>query len=77
MENIFIRIFQDYPELFYITKEENNLVAYGERLFKNDNFLCSLLWIYKFYFNKQLMLFLPKQIDMDFKLFSFNELIEN
>ena len=70
MEKTFVKLFQDYPELFYITKESNNLVAFGERIFKNDNFLCSLMWVYKFYFNKEITLFLPKTVDINIDEFN-------
>lgn len=75
-ENIFIKIIQEYPELFEITKPKyNKLISYGYIF--DFKLVYSLLWIYKYYlsdFFQNIYLFLPKQINIQNTLKEFNEL---
>jgi hypothetical protein len=76
METLFLKVFQEYPELFTITRdhERKGTICYGEKVYNTSNFLCSLLWVYKYYFNKKIVLFVPKQIDINAMMTTFNQL---
>jgi hypothetical protein len=74
---IFLRIIQEFPELFEITKPKyNKLISYGYIF--DFKLVYSLLWIYKYYLfenNQTVYLFLPKQLNIESSLKSFNESI--
>jgi len=74
---IFLRIIQEFPELFEITKPKyNKLISYG--YIYDFKLVYSLLWIYKYYLfeNKEsIYLFLPKQLNIESSLKIFNESI--
>jgi hypothetical protein len=77
MADVLVKIFQNYPDIYHLTKELNDCIAYGDRIFKNDTFLCSLIWVYKFYLNKEIMVYLPDQIDFSTKIQQFNNEVSN
>jgi hypothetical protein len=71
MESIFLKLIN--RELVYITKSgHNKLISYG--CFFDIKLVYSLAWIYKFYFEKNVTLFLPKIINKD-TLVIFNETV--
>ena len=72
MENIFLNLLT--PELVNITKPKfNKLISYG--YFFDIKLVYSLAWIYKYYFEENFILFLPKCINIEETLSTFNELV--
>jgi len=71
MENIFMKLLT--PELIRITKPKyNKLISYG--YFFDFKLVYSLTWIYKYYFELDVVLFLPKIVNIKQTLEEFNEL---
>ena len=75
METLFLKVVNQFPELINLTSRISNIHAFGERIYKNDNFICSLVWIIKYYFYKEVYLFVPKQFSNSLEI--FNNFIEN
>ena len=72
METIFLNLLT--PELVNITKPKfNKLISYG--YFFDNTLVYSLAWIYKYYFEQPVQLFLPKCINIEETLSAFNELV--
>ena len=70
MESIYLRLINE--ELIHITKPKyNKLISYGN--FFDTNFVYSLAWIYKYYFEQPVLLFLPKSVNIRETLDIFNE----
>jgi hypothetical protein len=71
METVFINLLT--PELVKITKNKNKLISYGN--FFDIKLVYSLAWIYKYYFEESVLLFLPRCINITESLEQFNELV--
>jgi hypothetical protein len=70
MESIYLKLINE--ELVYITKPKyNKLISYGN--FFDTNFVYSLVWIYKYYFEQSVLLFLPKIVNIHESLELFNK----
>jgi hypothetical protein len=75
MESIFVKIFTKFPELIKITKCKEQIHCYGSRIVYDFEFLGSLVWVYKYYHDLNIILFLPKLINFSFN--KINEFIED
>ena len=72
METIFLNLLT--PELVNITKPKyNKLISYG--YFFDFKLVYSLAWIYKYYFEISILLFLPKCVNIKETLSTFNEIV--
>ena len=60
-------------ELVAITKNKNKLISYG--FFFDSKLVYSVAWIYKYYFNESILVFLPRQVNKNESLESFNNLV--
>jgi hypothetical protein len=70
MENVFLKLVTS--DLIKITKPKNNkLISYGS--FFDIKLIYSLVWIYKYYFEENVLLFLPKIVDIEQTLIEFNQ----
>lgn len=70
MEDIFLKLVTS--DLIKITKPKNNkLISYGS--YFDIKLIYSLAWIYKYYFEEHVLLFLPKIVDIEQTLSEFNE----
>jgi len=71
METVFLKLLN--PELVNITKRRslNKLISYG--YFFDLKLVYSLAWIYKYYFDESIVLFLPKCVNINETLTKFNE----
>lgn len=59
---IYTTILNKYPELSLLTKSSQNtsLIYYSEIIFTEPNLMLSLVWIYKYYFELPVTVYLPK-----------------
>jgi hypothetical protein len=72
MENIFIKLLNN--DLVYMTKPKNNkLISYG--CYFDVKLVYSLAWIYKYYFEENVVLIFPKIINVPETLAEFNRLV--
>jgi hypothetical protein len=72
MESIFLKLVNS--DLVNITKPKyNKLISYG--YFFDFKLVYSVLWMYKYYFEESVILYLPKCVNIEQTLSSFNELV--
>ena len=59
MESIFLELVNKFPKLINITKKRSNkIICYSENV--SPQFICSLGWIYKYYFEQPAVIVIPK-----------------
>ena len=71
MNNIYLKILNKYPEIL-IKPTIKEIISYG-----NVDLIYPLLWIYKFYFDYNLIVFLPKYKNVNLNFDDFNNFIED
>ena len=70
MDQIYLKVLNKYPEIL-IKPKIKEIISYG-----NIDLVYPLLWIYQYYFDYNLIIFLPKykNVSLDFK--KFNDFID-
>ena len=71
MEAIYLKVLGKYPEIL-IKPKIKEIISYG-----NIGLIYPLLWIYKYYFDYNLIVFLPKYKNVNLDFGPFNLFIEN